>query len=661
MIQIKADATSAIQAFKNVATGVQQVEQAATVAAPATAAVSQTIIQAGKAAQKAGGHIAGMSYYFRSFFDSMRFAMLGNPMAAFYMVDEATRAMVASGLGLMPIAGIITGIGAALGGTFLLWEEFGNHIDRDAEKAKKLATALEKIPEAVKRAYEAQQLGAITEEMRKKYEKYLSGQVPLFVAGGTKKNPDLVEGPMGNLGFNGGKFNPLAEGPNYPAFNAQAGPTMAAATPEQILAWFHGKIDQAMNANRKTVMGNEVSQADAEQASRRTPQQKELQQSLEAYNKIMGIVEKINKSIGEVSAKQFEADEKHRAELERQAQLQRDIAREDLQDQIEDVKANDLLTAQQKLVLVTALQQQQKKINDSEIAELEKLKSQVATISDQLELEKKIAQLKRDNNRIDNRPSPKEQASFSYQWGSMLASQSSKWTGWAQESANSFAKAWDGATNSVADGLTHLFEYGAQRGQWFRQLWNGVIGSMISSVTHLAVEWVAQHVIMTAAHSAMEQSATLATAAGATERGAIRTIETVLHNTLVALRVAAHAAGEAASTAITAVQAMARAIYHAIAAAIGAMESEASVPYVGPILGIAAAAAIMAAAYGMMGGFAEGGYTGDGPAAKVAGVVHAGEYVTPASRTAGSMRLLQAIHRGDLSDSAFNARGGALT
>jgi len=106
--------------------------------------------------------------------------------------------------------------------------------------------------------------------------------------------------------------------------------------------------------------------------------------------------------------------------------------------------------------------------------------------------------------------------------------------------------------------------------------------------------------------------------------------ETVFHGLMVAVRVAAHIAGEVLSTAITLANAILRAGYYLITAIIGAMSAEAQIPYVGPILAVVAAAAIAAGA-AAMGGFAAGGYTGTGPVDEVAGVVHRGEFVIPAS------------------------------
>lgn len=82
--------------------------------------------------------------------------------------------------------------------------------------------------------------------------------------------------------------------------------------------------------------------------------------------------------------------------------------------------------------------------------------------------------------------------------------------------------------------------------------------------------------------------------------------------------------------------ASAQTIISTYAGAVKAYESQASIPYVGPELGAAAAAAAIVeglANLAVINGiqFAEGGYTGQGGKYEPAGVVHKGEYVVPQS------------------------------
>jgi hypothetical protein len=407
-----------------------------------------------------------------------------------------------------------------------------------------------------------------------------------------------------------------------------------------------------MRANALAGYQNTLAQLNQKPTTEQKDLNDELAKGMEVYKQWNEFLSGVNKQIGEMSARAYEADERKREQLEREAQLKRDIARTDIESAMQAIQDNKLMPERQKLPLLAAYRQQLMAVNQAEISDLENLKKQAVTLADQLALEQKIHDLKSQNQKLSDQPTGQQQGSFSTQFGQAFAGQTNKWTGWAKESANAFSSAWTGSTDAVAGGFTRLFEYGAQKGEWFRQMWNGVIGSMISSATKLAVEYVANYLIMGNAATESQEAQTASAAEGTSQRGALNLAETVFHGAMVALRVAAHIAGEVASTAATAAQAVIRAMYHAIVAAIAAMESEASIPLVGVVLGIAAGAAILAAAYGLMGGFAQGGYTGDGHPSQIAGVVHAGEYVIPANRVGASMGLLRAIHTGSLSDFA---------
>ena len=156
-------------------------------------------------------------------------------------------------------------------------------------------------------------------------------------------------------------------------------------------------------------------------------------------------------------------------------------------------------------------------------------------------------------------------------------------------------------------------------------------------------------------HAAGEGTKTGATFLGAIGRGIIRVGETIFHGIQVGIRVAAHLAGEILMTIVTLAQSAIRVgiilietIAYLILAAIEAMAAMAGIPFVGPILAIAALGAIIAAGVGAMGGFDEGGYTGDGSRHQVAGVVHKGEFVFRASAVDRiGVDNLAALHRGD--------------
>lgn len=114
--------------------------------------------------------------------------------------------------------------------------------------------------------------------------------------------------------------------------------------------------------------------------------------------------------------------------------------------------------------------------------------------------------------------------------------------------------------------------------------------------------------------------------------------------------------------------AIANAVIDTYKAATGAYASLASIPYVGPALGIAAAAAAVAAGVANVQrirstptGFQTGGYTGNSAVDQVAGVVHGQEFVMNASATRriGQDNLETLQRTGSLPDPARGAGQGS--
>jgi hypothetical protein len=105
--------------------------------------------------------------------------------------------------------------------------------------------------------------------------------------------------------------------------------------------------------------------------------------------------------------------------------------------------------------------------------------------------------------------------------------------------------------------------------------------------------------------------------------------------------------------------------------AIAAFDALASIPYVGPILGVAAMAAAVVGGMALVGkmGFSEGGHTGNAGTQEVAGVVHGGEWVAPEwmlkdKRYSGTIASLEAVRQGksgSADDGSYSLGGFAKT
>ena len=154
--------------------------------------------------------------------------------------------------------------------------------------------------------------------------------------------------------------------------------------------------------------------------------------------------------------------------------------------------------------------------------------------------------------------------------------------------------------------------------QALHNIYNTIVSDILNSFIEMGVRWALTELMMTAA----------------TRLGAL--MRTALHLSAVETTTGATVAG--ATTQIGA---------HAATAGAGAASSQASIPYVGPILAVAAMVAIFAAVMALAHGFEQGGYTGSGGSGEVAGVVHKGEFVLNKS-TVDRVGLdnLQVLHNG---------------
>ncbi len=170
-----------------------------------------------------------------------------------------------------------------------------------------------------------------------------------------------------------------------------------------------------------------------------------------------------------------------------------------------------------------------------------------------------------------------------------------EWGTWAQQVAGTFEKTFKSAIRSISDGITGLIMGTKTWGQALRDIQYSILTALVSAIINMGVEWVLTHVIM---REAMIITNAIGTALGWSQ-------------------VASTNAQEASKAPMLATN-----------AATASVGSYGAASIIGMVAAIAAIGLVIAAA---MGAFADGGYTGDGGKYDVAGVVHRGEFVMPAS------------------------------
>lgn len=192
----------------------------------------------------------------------------------------------------------------------------------------------------------------------------------------------------------------------------------------------------------------------------------------------------------------------------------------------------------------------------------------------------------------------------------------------AQQMARGFANVFNSAVGSISEGIQGLIMGTKTWGQALLSIETGILGSIVKAITDMAAEWVVSHIIM--------RGVSLAFSAFLRLLRIQETSETI--------------ASETAKTPVLATNA-----------------SLASVSSFGTALAAIGILAALVAAFA--GGFADGGYTGDGGRLQPAGLVHRGEFVFDAPTTSQWRPLFEKIHAGDMSPADFASapQGGSKT
>lgn len=197
--------------------------------------------------------------------------------------------------------------------------------------------------------------------------------------------------------------------------------------------------------------------------------------------------------------------------------------------------------------------------------------------------------------------------SFSAQFDATITQLKNKFGTFAQATAATFADVFNGAINSISKGITGLIEGTMRWGQALREIGTSILDSIIQAIVKMFVTWILQMTVLALLQKLFNQQGNQQAAQSAAAWGPA-----------------------------------------AVAASIASYGAAAAVGTASAIAGMALGAAFAGALSGGAGGYAEGGFTGAGGKYDVAGIVHRGEYVMPATAVNRiGVPTLEAIRQGD--------------
>lgn len=330
--------------------------------------------------------------------------------------------------------------------------------------------------------------------------------------------------------------------------------------------------------------------------------------------------------VDEATKKLKEGQVAYNAELQREADLRRTIARGQAEAQLAGIRGNPFLTDSQKSAQSIGPIQGLMGANAEEIGSLSNVAASSTDDGAKLEAQNKIVELMRQQVDLQNQLNDLNgNNSFAYQWQKVITQMQSL-PSLAMQTADVFKNVMGSAMNSVAGNLTKIIEGTESWRKGLLDIERTILTDVIQSVIKMAEQWVVSHVLMAAI-------------------------------TKILSMVVKTSAAEAQT--VTVASATTQLAAHAATAAGGAASAEASIPYVGPFLAVAAAASMLSMVMGFASNFWTGGYTGDGGTYDVAGLVHRGEYVFDAATVDRvGLDALQSIHHGEAPASSAVAAGG---
>jgi hypothetical protein len=222
--------------------------------------------------------------------------------------------------------------------------------------------------------------------------------------------------------------------------------------------------------------------------------------------------------------------------------------------------------------------------------------------ADRLAAEKEITRLYEEQlNLVREQQKQQIPGSFMQSFTVEIHKIKDEWGTLAEQISKTFTQTLNTGISSVSAGLTGVIMRTRTWAQALRDVGNTMVQTIIQSIIQMGIKWILTQGLMTA--------------------------YTAVAN---AIRTALHIQAETTATSVTTSNAATRVSANAAVAGAGAASAEANIPYVGPILAVAAMAAVIAAILATC-VFSEGGYTGDGGKYDPAGIVHRGEFVMPAS------------------------------
>jgi hypothetical protein len=478
------------------------------------------------------GHVA------RSTAESLAFGM--NPLKVLALESpRIVQSMTMLGVSLTTLVPYVAAVGAAVGAGYLGWQLYNGEQEKAAQKARDTASALEKLPDILKRITNAQNAGVISAATAEQYRQIVSGSTPLyqdiFSHAGTLTTSNFRMGPAGRA--SGVRFNlqPATQQQRQDYAEKllqESGGTDANGKQTQIDAAVKLKeihdadvvsqlagIDKEIAAENEryekekaniksqhdivvAAGGRDASGAEAAADARHEAELARLNlKQITAEEKTQAELakEKVDQWAQEAQAMiaATEEEKKQTAELEKQAQLKQEIAHAQAQARLDEIKSNPQLTDTEKAQESIPAMRQLLDMNAQRIAQLRQIAADPNTdATGQLVAQKQMTELMVQQAQLQNEMTAASgENSMAYQFHQAVI-QLQNMNNIAKEVATTFSGVLNGGIHSISSNLTGVIMGTETWAQSLRNIYMNIMSSIVEGIIQIGVRYALTTLLM---------------------------------------------------------------------------------------------------------------------------------------------------------------------
>lgn len=225
--------------------------------------------------------------------------------------------------------------------------------------------------------------------------------------------------------------------------------------------------------------------------------------------------------VQQAQAKRLDGEKACNAELKQEIQLKQDLARTEAELKLHTIQTNPFLSNQEKASASIAPIQDLIRANMEAIRSYKQIASSTGDDSARIQALTKVNDLTQQQvNLQTDLAAAKGEHSYTYQWG-LAVKQLKDMNNLAKETAQTFQNVFNGAIQSISDGITGLIMGTMTWRQALMEIPRQILTEIVGAIVQMGVRWIATQIMMATMGKAIQAAALAASAPIAAAQAAI--------------------------------------------------------------------------------------------------------------------------------------------